>query len=87
MAQSLVLAWGFKSINLIRDRPNVDELKDDLKKIGADYVFTEEEFRKEGRKIASEFEIKLALNGVGGRSALIISSALTPGGTIVTYGN
>uniref|UniRef100_A0AC34FQW7 Enoyl reductase (ER) domain-containing protein n=1 Tax=Panagrolaimus sp. ES5 TaxID=591445 RepID=A0AC34FQW7_9BILA len=79
-------AWGYKSINLIRDRPNVDELKEDLKNIGANFVFTEEEFRKENRKISAEYDIKLALNGVGGRSALAISAVLAPGGTIVTYG-
>jgi trans-2-enoyl-CoA reductase len=82
----LANAWGYKSINLIRDRPNIDELKEDLKNIGANFVFTEEEFRKENRKISSEYDIKLALNGVGGRSALSISAVLAPGGTIVTYG-
>jgi trans-2-enoyl-CoA reductase len=82
----LANAWGYKSINLIRDRPNIDELKEELKNIGANFVFTEEEFRKENRKISSEYDIKLALNGVGGRSALSISAVLAPGGTIVTYG-
>ncbi|KAE9555522.1 hypothetical protein FO519_001290 [Halicephalobus sp. NKZ332] len=79
-------AFGYKTINLVRDRPEISVLKDELRSLGADLVFTEEEFRKEGRKIANEYDIKLALNGVGGKSALMISSALVPGGTMVTYG-
>lgn len=79
-------AYGFKTINLVRDRPDIDKLKKELKDLGADIVYTEEEFRKVGRKVANEYDIKLALNGVGGRSALAISSALVPGGSMVTYG-
>uniref|UniRef100_A0AC34QTR6 Enoyl reductase (ER) domain-containing protein n=1 Tax=Panagrolaimus sp. JU765 TaxID=591449 RepID=A0AC34QTR6_9BILA len=85
-AIEIAKAYGYKTINLIRDRPNIDVLKNELKTLGADHVFTEEEFRKVGRKVAEEYDIKLALNGVGGRSALAISSALSPGGTMVTYG-
>ena len=79
-------AYGYKTINLVRDRPEIATLKNELKSLGADLVFTEEEFQKEGRKIANEYDIKLALNGVGGKSALMISSALAPKGTMVTYG-
>uniref|UniRef100_A0A7E4UYN8 Enoyl-[acyl-carrier-protein] reductase, mitochondrial n=1 Tax=Panagrellus redivivus TaxID=6233 RepID=A0A7E4UYN8_PANRE len=79
-------AWGYKSINLIRDRPEVDKLKNELRQLGADFVYTEDEFKKIGSSIAKEYDIKLAFNGVGGRSALMISSSLAFGGTIVTYG-
>lgn len=62
-----ILAFGLKSINLIRNRPDVETLKRELKEIGADYVFTEEEFKKEGRKLVASLgqKIKLACNGVG----------------------
>lgn len=34
---------GLKTINVIRDRPDVDKLKNELKSLGATEVFTEEE--------------------------------------------
>lgn len=81
-------AWGIKTINIVRDRPNIAELKAELTKLGADFIFTEEEFKKEGRKFVSKLDrpLLLALNGVGGRSALQITSGLSYGGTMVTYG-
>lgn len=38
-------AWGFKSINVVRDRPDIKDLKAYLTELGATHVFTEEEFR------------------------------------------
>lgn len=35
--------WGFKSVNIVRNRDNIDELKKKLSELGADFVFTEEE--------------------------------------------
>ncbi|CAB3403380.1 unnamed protein product [Caenorhabditis bovis] len=80
--------FGYKSINIVRDRPDITNLKTDLWKIGADHVFTEEEFAANGRKFVKSLKIapKLALNGVGGKSVLQISSTLGRGGTCVTYG-
>ena len=80
-------ALGVKTVNIVRDRPNIDELKDDLKKLGADIVWTEEELRK-----AKEFrenklpKPKLALNCVGGESSLEILRTLDHKGVHVTYG-
>uniref|UniRef100_A0A914BYU9 Enoyl-[acyl-carrier-protein] reductase, mitochondrial n=1 Tax=Acrobeloides nanus TaxID=290746 RepID=A0A914BYU9_9BILA len=84
----LAKIFGLKSINLIRDRPNVQELKNELRQLGADFVFTEEEFRNDGKKFLTSLgkPIRLAINGVGDRSCLAISSALSAGGTLITYG-
>jgi NADPH:quinone reductase-like Zn-dependent oxidoreductase len=72
----------------VRNRPEINELKAELLKLGGDFVFTEEEFKTEGRKFIQSLDrpLLLALNGVGGRSALQISSSLSYGGTLVTYG-
>lgn len=35
--------WGLRSVNIVRNRENLDELKKNLSQLGADYVFTEEE--------------------------------------------
>ncbi len=77
-----------KTINIIRNRPNVTNLIDELKSIGADYVLTEEEFRQTtiAKLTNNAVTCRLALNGVGGRSALMIASALDYNGILVTYG-
>ena len=41
----LAAAWGLVSLNVVRDRENIDELKETLMNLGASYVFTEEEFQ------------------------------------------
>lgn len=37
--------WGIKTLNVVRDRPNVADLKKELKDFGADEIYTEEEVR------------------------------------------
>ena len=79
--------FGFKTINIVRDRPNIDELKTELKDLGADIVWTDEEVRK-----TSDFKEKrlpkplLALNCVGGQSSTNILQVLGHKGVHVTYG-
>lgn len=41
----LCKAWNLTSVNVVRNRPNIDELKDTLSKLGATHVLTEEELR------------------------------------------
>ena len=36
---------GYKTVNVIRSRPNIDEIKQYMTDLGADYVITEEELR------------------------------------------
>lgn len=38
--------FGYKTINLVRKRANIEELKAELISLGADWVFTEEQFQK-----------------------------------------
>ncbi|GMR47677.1 hypothetical protein PMAYCL1PPCAC_17872 [Pristionchus mayeri] len=75
---------GYHTINIVRDRPNIQELKDELIRLGGDIVWTEEEVRTEGK--AFKGRPKLAMNGVGGKSCLQISSLLSRGGMLITYG-
>ncbi|KAF8375227.1 hypothetical protein PRIPAC_81656, partial [Pristionchus pacificus] len=74
---------GYHTINIVRDRPNINELKDELIRMGGDVVLTEEEVKNEGK---NEGRPKLAMNGVGGKSCLQISSLLARGGMLITYG-
>ncbi|KAF3927624.1 hypothetical protein AA313_de0209658 [Arthrobotrys entomopaga] len=70
--------WGFHSINIVRDRPNIEELKEELLSLGGTVVLTEEEVRDKARvsKITGGKPIKLALNCVGGKSAMNIARLL-----------
>lgn len=84
--------WGLKSINVVRNRPDIEPLKNELYNLGADHVITEEEasdksFSKNTIKQWIEgSSIKLALNGIGGKSCTNITRQLAPGGHLVTYG-
>uniref|UniRef100_A0A0N4ZYP6 Enoyl-[acyl-carrier-protein] reductase, mitochondrial n=1 Tax=Parastrongyloides trichosuri TaxID=131310 RepID=A0A0N4ZYP6_PARTI len=75
--------FGIKSVNIVRNRENIDELKKELKDLGADYVFTEQELTSEGRNFT---KCKLALNCVGGKSSLMLGRSLDHNGVMVTYG-
>lgn len=39
----LAKAWGYVSVNVVRNRPDIEDLKNRLKNLGADHVLTEEE--------------------------------------------
>ena len=75
---------GLKTINLVRR----EELIDPLKSIGADIVLIDDENVVENlKKIIPEEDLpKLALNAVGGDSALRLMDALSTNGDHVTYG-
>ncbi|KXS94163.1 hypothetical protein AC579_4515 [Pseudocercospora musae] len=86
--------WGYKSINVVRKRESGhEELVDDLKKLGADVVVTDEEVRSKGfRDQVKEFtnggreKIRLGLNCVGGKLVNDMAKHLAPGSKMVTYG-
>lgn len=84
----IAAARGIKTINVLRDRPEFSELSDRLKEIGASHVIKEEALRRP--EIKELFKIcpkpKLALNGVGGKSATELLRHLKIGGSMVTYG-
>lgn len=80
-------AWGVENINIVRNRPEINELKEYLKCLGATYVLTEEELRS--TTIFRDKKIKkpmLALNCVGGKSSLEMLRHLQHTGCMVTYG-
>lgn len=86
--------WGYKSINIVRKRDSgVEELKQDLKTMGADVVVTDEEVEKrEFRDLVKEITnggrepIHLGLNCVGGSLVNSMAKHLAPGGKMITYG-
>ncbi|OMO67582.1 Alcohol dehydrogenase superfamily, zinc-type [Corchorus capsularis] len=79
---------GIHSINIIRDRPGSDEVKEKLKALGADEVFTESQLEvKNVKSLLSNIpEPALGFNCVGGNAASLVLKFLSQGGTMVTYG-
>lgn len=85
--------WGFKSINLIRQRPDLKDtqaLKDELLALGADEVLTYHEATRDepaGDDVKARLpRAKLLLNGVGGKDTLKAHAFLADGADVITYG-
>jgi trans-2-enoyl-CoA reductase len=74
---------GFKSINLVRR----EELIGELRAAGADVVLVDNEtVRGRVADATGGAPIRLALNCVGGESAVRMAKTLAPDSTVVTYG-
>lgn len=84
----IAAASGIHTINVVRDRPDLPQLAEKLRALGAGHVITEEMLRKpEMRELFKNVpRPKLALNGVGGKSATELLRHIETGGTMVTYG-
>ncbi|KAF1765349.1 hypothetical protein GCK72_005301 [Caenorhabditis remanei] len=76
---------GFKTFNIIRNRENLGELVKEMKDLGANEVVTEDDLYDKKKKMKLP-RVKLALNGVGGKSSLYLANALDQEGCMVTYG-
>ena len=76
-------ATKLRTINLVR-RP---ELISELQAAGGDVVLLDgDETKDQIAAAVGDAKVRLALNCVGGDSALRLANALAPGGTLVTYG-
>jgi mitochondrial enoyl-[acyl-carrier protein] reductase / trans-2-enoyl-CoA reductase len=74
---------GYKTVNVVRRA----ELIDELHAQGGDVVLVDDEnVRDEAKAATNGAPICLALNAVGGDSALRLANCLAPGSTMVTFG-
>ncbi|BFZ53910.1 mitochondrial 2-enoyl thioester reductase [Savitreella phatthalungensis] len=88
--------WGYRSINVIRERPGWEKTKAELEALGADVVITDtqlgdRDFVKENVKSAWRNQetgrgVSLALNCVSGINGMNLVKTLEDGGHHVTYG-
>lgn len=80
--------FGLKTVNVIRNRPNIEDVKKYIQSVGGDYVVTEEELRTTMMSdIFKEVPLaRLAFNGTGGRCATDMLRYIAEGGVMVTYG-
>jgi trans-2-enoyl-CoA reductase len=74
---------GLKTVNIVRRAELVEELRAE----GGDVVLVDgENLRDDVAAQTQRAEIRLALNAVGGESAIRMAKTLAPDATIVTYG-
>jgi trans-2-enoyl-CoA reductase len=74
---------GLKTVNVVRRR----ELVDELRSLGGDVVVVDgDNLREEVAAATGKAPIRLALNAVGGENALRVAKCLASDGTMVTYG-
>lgn len=74
---------GLKTLNVVRR----EELVEPLTALGGDIVVTEDSgYEKQVAELTGKGSVQLAINSIGGESALRIFNALSPGGTHVTIG-
>lgn len=87
LAVQMCKILGVVSVNVVRNRPDIDNLKAYMRKLGATYVYTEDEIGNiDIFKTGKVSRPLLALNCVGGKSATSILKHLGIGGVMVTYG-
>ena len=74
---------GFKTANVVRRAELIEELRNE----GGDVVLVDDDtLRNEVKTATGGASIRLALNSVGGDSALRLANCLAPGGTLVSFG-
>ncbi|HYE75505.1 MAG TPA: zinc-dependent alcohol dehydrogenase family protein [Blastocatellia bacterium] len=75
---------GFKTINVVRRREQVDELKS----LGADEIIcsSDEDIPARVREITEGRGVKHAIDAVGGKTGSDVASSLASGGTLLVYG-
>jgi trans-2-enoyl-CoA reductase len=74
---------GYRTVNVVRRKELIDELRAE----GADVVLLDNDDLREAVETATGgVPIRLALNAVGGESALRLAKVVAPEATIVTYG-
>jgi trans-2-enoyl-CoA reductase len=76
-------ALGYRTVNVVRRAELIDELRAE----GGDVVLLDDEkLREAAAATTTGAPIRLALNAVGGESALRLAKIVAPEATIVTYG-
>ncbi|KAI0629236.1 NAD-P-binding protein [Trametes polyzona] len=82
---------GIKSINFVRNRPDLDRLTSQLKELGATHVFTYDDLSdkslvKQIKEWTSNSPIRLMLNCVGGPDTTAMTRLLGNDAHLVSYG-
>ncbi|KAH9943807.1 NAD(P)-binding protein [Amylocystis lapponica] len=91
MVVQIAAKMGLKTINFVRNRPNLDELTERLRALGATHVFTYDDladraFFKSVKELTGDKDIRLLLNCVSGTPTSQMVRLLGPDAHLVSYG-
>ncbi|OMH81994.1 Trans-2-enoyl-CoA reductase, mitochondrial [Zancudomyces culisetae] len=79
--------WGYRTVNVVRDRQNFEQLESFLKGLGADIIVKESELETpETTSLLENKPIRLALDCVCGPQAMKMIKHLKPEGVVANYG-
>ncbi|ELU05261.1 hypothetical protein CAPTEDRAFT_127074 [Capitella teleta] len=80
--------FGLQTVNVVRDRPDMDALVSELKRLGATHVIPDTGLRSQETKdlMKSLPAPRLACNCVGGKQTVDLVRYLAEEGSVVTYG-
>lgn len=85
---AIAASEGINTINIVRDRPNFLQVKNELLQLGANIVLNaEKDIPDLVKEPLAEFQrVKLGLNCVGGTATSDMAKLVPKGSIIVTYG-
>lgn len=84
--------FNVKTLAIVRNKPNWDEIVEELTDLGATAVVKEEDFVKDIfptetlPKIVGDGRVRLALDSLGGPTTLNLTNSLANEGTFINYG-
>ncbi|TFY72020.1 hypothetical protein EVG20_g1000 [Dentipellis fragilis] len=83
--------YGARTINLVRNRENIDELKQELTNLGATHVLTYDELldkdiKNKVKEWTGSKDIRLGLNCVSGKPTTLMARLLGKDAHLVSYG-
>ncbi|KAJ1864515.1 mitochondrial 2-enoyl thioester reductase [Coemansia sp. RSA 989] len=81
--------WGIRTVNVVRERPQLDQLHQELISLGADIVVSDKQLATDDIKQqlkSLDAPVRLGFNCVGGRATLQMTKFISAGGTLVSYG-
>uniref|UniRef100_A0A1A9WWH5 Enoyl-[acyl-carrier-protein] reductase, mitochondrial n=1 Tax=Glossina brevipalpis TaxID=37001 RepID=A0A1A9WWH5_9MUSC len=79
--------WKINSVGVVRDRPNVANLKEDLVRLGATEILTDKEIDETDLfEVYPSLKPKIALDCIGGRIGSSIARHLDKDGLMINYG-
>ncbi|PWA00607.1 hypothetical protein BB558_003344 [Smittium angustum] len=85
----LAKIWGYRTINVVRDRDDFEKMEKFLKGLGADIIIKEDQLDSNETKAimkALGTPVRLGINCVSGKSSMLMTRYMSESSYYVTYG-
>ncbi|PVZ98189.1 hypothetical protein BB558_005806 [Smittium angustum] len=85
----LAKLWGYRTINVVRDRDDFEEMEKFLKGLGADIIIKEDQLNSDETKAmmkALDAPVRLGINCIGGKPSVLMTKYMANGSYFATYG-